>query len=285
MEKSEIILLTLILLIVIGFVFYYFKSYNTLKEKETVIANLEKEKENLESNINLLQAEREDIKLLLKNVSKAKESELRNPAWNELKVFLELDDTNKIVYNESFDCTGFAVELFKRARDNGLRAGFVEVNYGDNVTGHILNVFQTVDKGMIFVDDTGNENGTGKDAIAYIEVEKPYGTIHLSGIKDRIILCDFSCIQLTKELTYTNYANVFDYNYFTKFAECRDLYGNCSDEYNSVVDSYNRGSKTYTYSQIQKWYDNLDVLGNQLISGEFYLFSQSSVVKNIEIYW
>ena len=285
MEKSEIILLTLILLIVIGFVFYYFKSYNTLKEKETVITNLEKEKENLESNINLLQAEREDIKLLLKNVSEAKESELRNPTWNELKVFLELDDTNKIVYNESFDCTGFAVELFKHARDNGLRAGFVEVNYGDNVTGHILNVFQTVDKGMIFVDDTGNVNGTGKDAIAYIEVEKPYGTIYLSGIKDRLILCDVSCTQLTKELTYTNYVNVFDYNYFTKFAECRDLYGNCSDEYNDAIDSYNRGSKEYTYSQIQKWYDNLNVLGNQLISGEFYLFSQSSIVKNVEIYW
>jgi len=284
METSKTILLTLILLLIAGFAFYFFQSTDTIKKKDSTIASLEKDKTSLESAVNLLQSEREDVKLLLKNISDIKNSELRDPTWNELKMFLELDDTNKMRYNDSFDCSGFAIELFKRARNIGLRCGIAEVEYEKNTTGHMLNVFQT-DKGLIFVDVTGNENGTGKDQIAYIKVGKHYGTIDLNGIKEERISCDVTCSQFAKGLTYAYHSDIFGYSYFSAFKQCTELYRSCSESYNEAVVDYNRRRSSYTYTEIQQWLENLRILEKEVASGSFYFISESEIVKDIEIYW
>jgi len=284
MRKSEAFLFALVLIIIAGFAFYYFHSTDTMKKKDFIISELEKDKTNLESTINILQSEREDIKLLIRNASEIKESELRNPTWNELKIFLEIDDTNKMRYNDSFDCSGFAIELFKRSRANGIRCGIVEIEYDKNLTGHMLNVFQT-DNGLIFIDMTGNENGTGKDKISYVEIGKNYGTIDMDGIKERLVSCDVSCSQFSKELAYSEYRDVFDYKYFSDFKKCTEFYKSCSDLYNEAVNDYNKRRGTYTYSELQQWFKNLGILEKQIARGNFYFVSESEIVKDIEVYW
>jgi len=190
-----------------------------------------------------------------------------------------------IFNNETFDCTGFAVELFKRARASGFRVGFVDLEFGENKTGHMLNVFQTVDKGLIFIDVTGNEKGTERDKVAYIKLGNFYGTIELNGVKEKRIACDISCSQFAKELTYVNYQNLFDYDYFLESKKCVEFYTECIDQYNKAVDEFNKGNKKYSYAELKKWFENLEILGNELSRDNFYIISQGDEVKNIQIYW
>jgi hypothetical protein len=273
------------LLFIIAIISFYIATTQKLNLKDSVIQNLQDEKTELENKNVLLEADKEKLSSFLTNISEAKESELKNPTWEELKIFLDSDDTNKLVYNKSFDCTGFAIELFKRTRDTGLRCGLVEVEYEENTTGHMLNVFQTVDKGLAFIDVTGNENGRGLDKIAYVEVGKPYGIIYLKKVNEQNVNCDVTCSQLTKEMSYVNYPNIFSYDYFASLNKCINFYKDCIKEYNNAVAQFNRGNRTYSFSELQKWGDNLNVLGNQLTLDNFYIISESKVVKNINIYW
>jgi hypothetical protein len=273
------------LLFIITIISFYIETTQKLNLKDSVIQNLQDEKTILENKTVLLEADKEKLSSFLTNISEAKESELKNPTWDELEIFLNSDDTNKLVYNKSFDCTGFAIELFKRARDTGLRCGIVEVEFEENTAGHMLNIFQTVDKGLVFIDVTGNENGTGLDKVAYLETGNPYGTIYLNKVNEQNVNCDISCSQLTKGLSYVTYPNIFSYDYFLSLNKCINFYKDCIKQYNTAVAQFNRGNRIYNFSELQKWGDNLDLLGNQLTLDNFYIISESGVVKNINIYW
>ena len=279
------IMIAMNIVFIIAIISFYIETTQQLNLKDSVIQNLQDDKTELENKALLLEADKEKVRSFLANISEAKESELKNPTWDELKIFLNSDDTNKLVYNKSFDCTAFAIQLFKRARNSGLISGIVEVEYEEDRTGHMLNVFQTVDKGLAFIDVTGNENGTGLDKIAYVEVGKPYGIIYLKKTNEQNVNCDVSCSQLTKELSYVNYPNIFSYDYFVKLDQCTKFYRDCIKEYNSAVAEFNRGNRVYSFSELRKWDDNLDILGSQLILDNFYIISESGVVKNINMYW
>lgn len=281
----KILLSILLLLVIAGFAFYYIESGNNFNEKDAIIQNLEQEKTELEATISSLEAEREQVKALLLKTSEEKEAELKNPTWNELKLFLELDDVNEMVYSESFDCSGFAIELFKRARNNGYRCGFVEIEYEEETTGHMLNIFRTVDKGVIFIDVSGDESGTGNDKVAYAEIGKPYGTIQLDGLKEKRVSCGVPCSDFATKITYVDYTDPFDYEYFIEFNNCIDFYKTCTESYNAAVDEYNKRTGKYTYSEIQNWLKNLKVLEKELVSGEFYFLSEAETIKSMQTYW
>jgi hypothetical protein len=80
--------------------------------------------------------------------------EAGDPTWQELKEFLWEDKTDQLLYNQTFFvCADFAEMLHNNAEKNGLRAGFVTVDLGSQL--HALNIFNTTNKGLIFIDDTG----------------------------------------------------------------------------------------------------------------------------------
>ena len=282
--KSEIIP-GIAILFCIAIIICLFSNLNSL---ELTIKNLEIEKTQLK---NQLSNYSQEIKDLTNELNKLKdfieeaygreESKLRDPTWEELKLFLETDKTNELIYNdESFDCSGFAIELFKRARANGLKIAIVEIEFNENISGHMLNAFHT-DKGLIFVDVSGNENGTGKDKIAYVEKGKNYGTIALDSLKSRIPNCNINCSQLIEGFNYINFSNVFDYNYFTKFEKCVNLYEKCVKEYNQAVEK-----RSYSHSELNKWYENLKKLEGEIAIGKYYVLSKwDGTIKNIQIYW
>ena len=265
--------------------FFAFISYNLdLDKNELYIQNLTQKNQELENKIDLLQSQINNFTRFFKNNSEKVDSELRDPSWDELKMFLEADDTNRLLYNDSFVCSGFAIELFKRARSNGLRCGIVEIEETNNI-GHMLNVFNTTDKGLVFVDVTGNEQGTANDKIAYIEIGKPYGTIELDKVKENLISCDVDCKDLISKVQYTYYPNIFEYNYYLKFKKCKDFYENCINIYNQNIEEFNKGKRKYTYSELNSWSNNLGLLEDQITSNNFYVIVESDPVKNIQLYW
>ncbi len=77
--------------------------------------------------------------------------ELRNPTHKEMREFLARDKTDSKPYIKgeyvSFD---FAVELNNNAETNGIRAAYVAIFSKE--WGHGMVAFETIDKGLIFIE-------------------------------------------------------------------------------------------------------------------------------------
>ena len=79
-----------------------------------------------------------------------------DPTWQELKNFLEQDETDTYLYSTStFVCADFAEMLHNNAEAAGIRAAFVAIGFVNQDTGHALNAFNTSDVGLVYIDDTG----------------------------------------------------------------------------------------------------------------------------------
>jgi hypothetical protein len=107
-----------------------------------------------------------------------------NPTWDELISFLKADDTDRILYqNDRYVSSDFAERLHNNAEGAGIRASFVTVDFYDSTDTHALNAFETIDKGLTYVDCTGSDVKLQEldsfDKIAYLEKGKKYGIISI----------------------------------------------------------------------------------------------------------
>jgi flagellar biosynthesis chaperone FliJ len=262
-------------------IFLFIKSKTEEKQLMQQLSESQQKNLQLEEKIEKLEQEKKAFEAFFKNATK---QQLRNASWNELKTFLQLDKTNELVYSlESFDCTGFAVELFKNARQLGINAGIAEIEFANEAVGHTLNAFYT-DKGLIFIDVTGDENGSGKDKIAYIEIGKPYGVVFLEKAKDKIPDCNARCQKFIEGLNKID-ADIFAYSYLEKLQSCKELLEKCIDEYNQEVEKFNAGKSRYSYEQMKAWQKNLEELRQEITEDGILIFSTSKIVKNLKIYF
>ena len=121
-----------------------------------------------------------------------------NPTWQQLAAFINDDGTDEKTYSEfSFPCGAFAEEVHNNAEAAGIKAAWVAVEFGDLTWGHACNAFQTTDKGLVFIDCTGEDlrskftitpapiDGTvygevdNRDTVAYIELGEVYGLVSI----------------------------------------------------------------------------------------------------------
>ena len=106
-----------------------------------------------------------------------------DPTYEELKLFLDYDKTEYIIYDyDTFVCADFAELLHNNAEAYGYSAAYVCID-DINGEGHALNAFKTTDKGLVYVDCTGSENLNGRGAddrfARVVKGEKiEYSTIH-----------------------------------------------------------------------------------------------------------
>ncbi|MCX8125847.1 MAG: hypothetical protein N3E40_01705 [Dehalococcoidia bacterium] len=115
-------------------------------------------------------------RIILRNNPDAK-----NPSWEELKTFLLKDDTDSLEYDfDKFVCADFAERLHNNAETAGIRAAFVVIwlgpcSYWPVSSGHALNAFETIDKGLVYIDCTAPLGLTvNADKIVNVEVGKDY---------------------------------------------------------------------------------------------------------------
>ena len=81
-----------------------------------------------------------------------------DPTYRELLDFLSRDNTVKNKYdNPNFTCADFAVELQNHAESQDIRCGYTGLNFEGKTTGHAIDVFDTVDDGLVYVDTTGGK--------------------------------------------------------------------------------------------------------------------------------
>lgn len=91
---------------------------------------------------------------------------LHNPTYKELKAFLSRDPTNQRQWSaeERYTCSNFATDLNNNAEKEGIRAAIVFIAYryaeGGGKWGHFLNRFETIDKGLIFIEPMTDQEVT-----------------------------------------------------------------------------------------------------------------------------
>jgi hypothetical protein len=104
----------------------------------------------------------------------------QNPSWAALKTFLLKDNTDSIKYDfDKFVCADFAERVHNNAEAVGIRAAFVSIwlgpcSYFPTSGGHALNAFETIDKGLVYIDCTGFLSSVNADKIVDIEVGENY---------------------------------------------------------------------------------------------------------------
>jgi hypothetical protein len=108
----------------------------------------------------------------------------KNPTYDQLIAFAKQDHTEELDYNSNFVCSDFARTFHNNCEKAGIKAGWV----GVKSINHAFNVFETTDKGTVYIDCTGDTNG-GSDVDKQVFMEngkvitskylfKNYGTIN-----------------------------------------------------------------------------------------------------------
>lgn len=219
-----------------------------------------------------------------------------NPTYAELVAFIKEDTSDSKVYFEGFErqgkiiwarvCADFAEDVHNNAEAKGIRAAWVSIDLRANDDGHALNAFETTDKGLVYVDCTGEDtlgsqlmrqiNSTDApsswDKIAYVEVGKVYGAIYIDNAKSP---------------SYDFYEA-----YKQKWQECERMLR----EYNEEVVQYNReiAGKVYyegspELERIEAWEARLEEqsqLIDELIEelGDFCP-APLGIVEDVYIHW
>ena len=82
--------------------------------------------------------------------------DLRNPTYSELKRFLREDNTDENEYVDGvYTCSNFAADLNNNAEEKGFRAAYVYIEYPD--AAHSLAAFETVDRGLVFIEPQSDD--------------------------------------------------------------------------------------------------------------------------------
>ena len=214
-----------------------------------------------------------------------------NPTWSRLRAFIERDDTDKGIYGSLKECADFAEELHNNAEAAGIRAAFVTLDFEEG-EGHALNAFDTVDKGVVFIDCTGGrltlppicyalpsgeiscpeQDGPNYDKVAYVEIGKEYGMISLEVVQG------------------------FSYESYQQYETEWDAYQAAVDEFNADIRAYedlhDRCGGYASVGECQRllsWYDELELWETELEGQRTELgesrWEPMGVVEKVEVWW
>jgi hypothetical protein len=86
----------------------------------------------------------------------------KDVTYQDVITFLAFDETDKIKYNSNFSCADYSQILQNNSERKGINCGWVYVDLigsdENDFTDHSCNVFNTTDRGIIFVDVTGSDD-------------------------------------------------------------------------------------------------------------------------------
>jgi len=210
-----------------------------------------------------------------------------NPTYGELIAFIQEDPTDTNDYLENphigYVCADFAEDVHNNAEAVGIRAAWVGIDFEGDDEGHALNAFETIDRGLVYIDCTGEhfikkalsvnkDNPTSWDTVAYVEIGKEYGLIDIA------------------------YAKAPSYSFYEKYKQKWQEYEIKLEAYNREVERYNQEilGKVYIIgspedirisaweARLEKESQALDKLAEEL--SDFW-FESLGVVKDIYIHW
>jgi hypothetical protein len=204
----------------------------------------------LKATLPYVEARGEQIKLV-------NQSNVHNPTWDELKIFLLKDDTDRLRYVEKkFTCGDFAKRLHDNSELAGIRAGIVAIEFQGGML-HAANVFNTTDKGIVYIDDTsGDFPWENYDKVGYIEIGKWYGVLNIKN------------------------ATSFSYSYYEDIVNKWEVYTKDRLAYEDSGIKYSLNLREMDLAQ--EWENRLNLEN----AGIPYWIDQTfATVRSFEVYW
>jgi hypothetical protein len=100
-----------------------------------------------------------------------------NPTYAQLIAFLKKDKTDQLKYTSKYKCGDFAETLHNNAEKAGYKAGWICMKS----INHAANMFQTKDKGTVYIDCTGVPSSGGKcyDTKVAVKIGSAYKRVPL----------------------------------------------------------------------------------------------------------
>jgi len=222
-----------------------------------------------------------------------------NPTYAELLDFIIKDRTDANTYvAQSYVCSDFAEDVHNNAEAAGIRAAWVSIKFAGTSEGHALNAFETTDKGLIYIDCTGDSleekmnpaslalveskiqeatalglnNGFNYDTLAYLETGKEYGLIDITKAKSQT------------------------YAYYEQYKATWHERNKLLNEYNQEVMAYNEEVRGKSFRKdstelvkIEAWEASLDDKRTALEESGKDLghswFEPPGIVNDIKIHW
>lgn len=80
---------------------------------------------------------------------------LRNPTYQEALEFVRSDQTDRNEYNQTYTCFNFASDFVNNALKEGYRCAYVVIEFPG--AEHAIVAFNTVDKGLVFIEPQNDE--------------------------------------------------------------------------------------------------------------------------------
>ena len=81
---------------------------------------------------------------------------IKDPAYKQLMSFIKEDKTDKEQYIEDeYVCENFAMDVCNNAEKEGIRCAYVIIHYPEG--GHTIVAFNTIDKGLIYIEPQSDE--------------------------------------------------------------------------------------------------------------------------------
>ncbi len=205
-------------------------------------------------------------------------------SWKQLADFVTHDDTDESPYIQDLRmCGSFAEALHNNAEAAGIRCAWVSIDIAGQEIGHALNAFLTTDKGIAFVDCTGEDTsfvavvGEGEgtcdyDKTAYVQVGQEYGLISL----DR-----------AESLAYSFYVE-YSKGWAEYLADLEE-FNALADEYNALVEGRTLIAGSAEARKAQRLYGVLQTRRVDLEMQQELLgpcrWDSIGVVEHVELYW
>lgn len=220
-----------------------------------------------------------------------------DPTYAELVAFIQQDNTDTNNYLEDprigYVCADFAEDVHNNAEAAGIRAASVSVGFEGDGEGHALNAFETIDKGLVYIDCTGQsfeeklnlhveytggdvsyvyDNPESWDAVAYIKIGEEYGLVPLGK------------------------AEALYYNFYQEYARKWRAYQQILADFNDEVARFNQETEGKTYYEgseelalIKAWEAELVAMGKQLEDlgqelGDIW-YKPKGIVKEVRVHW
>lgn len=148
---------------------------------EEDLARLEDNLENTENRLNFVRSE-------LQKLQEGSRFELHDPTYNEVQDFIDEDTTDDNDYDRGeYVCVDYASDVNNNAEKEGIRCAFVSLRFIENA--HALVAFQTVDKGLVYVEPQYDIIITSelKPGMEYYEVLDRNTEFQIKGLPNDVI--------------------------------------------------------------------------------------------------
>lgn len=106
---------------------------------------------------------------------------IRDPTYSEVISFISGDNTDEHTYNfNSYNCFHFCRDIKAAAFNQGLKAGFVYIEFSNGA--HSIVCFNTVDRGLVYVEPQSDSIVSLAAGVDYEFVEEPNTVVSVTVI-------------------------------------------------------------------------------------------------------